>query len=72
MKDESTAARARETVAQAMAAGKRRIDLTYATRREYEDAFYALRGAGWRVTAQAHGAGGTIVVSKPQDGGDAP
>ena len=58
----------RRDVREALGNGRKRVELVYADNADYNAAFAAMRGDGWRVTAERFGAkaGGVIVVSLPQ------
>lgn len=54
----------RRDVREALESGRKRVQLIYADRADYNAALAAMLGDGWRVIANA--SGGVIVVSLPQ------
>lgn len=57
----------RRDVREALGAGRKRVELVYADNADYNAAFAAMRGEGWRVTAERLNPGGVIVVTKPAE-----
>ena len=57
----------RQDVREALEAGRKRVELVYADDADYNAAFAAMRGDGWRVTAERLNPGGVIVVALPAE-----
>ena len=56
----------RTDVREALEAGRKRVELVYADNADYAAAFAAMRGDGWRITAEPLNPGGVIVVTTPE------